>query len=251
MGMEAFPDVFQPRTSTDTTQAAGLYGDQAAAVSLGYAGAHTDAGHSIVGPPQETMISSTSWGLVSPGNVNLHALQNFAYRSLDELATIAKKVIHTYYDKEVDYSYWQGCSTGGRQGLALAQRYPKQFNGILAAAPAINWVTFLVIEIYAHVKMNELDYRPAPCELNAITEAAIAECDEIDGVKDGVISAADKCHFDALSVVGQKFTCGEKGSRKITREAAIIANAVWNGPIEDGERVWHGEDSSHPHLHPY
>ncbi|EME39830.1 hypothetical protein DOTSEDRAFT_137481 [Dothistroma septosporum NZE10] len=220
--------------------AAGSYSDQAAAVSLGYASAHTDGGHTIVGHPKDTFVSSNSWGVVSPGNVNLHALQNFAYRSLDEMATIAKAAIHTYYGKEADYSYWQGCSTGGRQGLSLAQRYPEQFNGILAAAPAINWVTFLITEFWPHVVMKQLDYRPAKCELEAVTKAAIEACDEIDGVKDGVIHAHDKCRFDALSVVDQKYTCGENGERKITKEAATIANAVWNGPIEDGHKIWHG-----------
>ena len=189
------------------------------------------------------MLSSTKWGVVSPGNVNLHALQNFGFRTTDELATIAKEVIHAYYGKEADYSYWQGCSTGGRQGLALAQHYPTQFDGVLAAAPAINWVTFLVIELYAHVKMKELNYRPAACELNAITEAAIKACDMIDGVPDGIISAADACHFDALSVVGEKYTCGENGERKITKEAATIANTVWNGPMRNGYNVWHGKQA--------
>ncbi|KAK4497206.1 hypothetical protein PRZ48_011656 [Zasmidium cellare] len=221
--------------------AAGGHGALAAGVALGYAAADTDAGHTYFGDMADIGLTSRSWSLTSPGNVNLHALQNFAYRALDDMAWIAKHITKTYYSKDIAYSYWNGCSTGGRQGLTLAQRYHEQFQGIISAAPAANWVTFLVTEYYAHIKMRELNYYPPICELQAITKAAIKACDELDGVKDGVISAPRLCGFDAKSIVGQKYECKEGDTRQITKEAAEVANAVWTGPLKkDGTPIWHG-----------
>lgn len=105
----------------DCPQAAGNPGALAGGVALGYATADTDAGHNIYGHPSETSLSSKSWSLTSPGNVNLHQLQTFGYRALEELTLIAKAVTKTYYNKDIAYSYWQGCSTGGRQGLTLVR----------------------------------------------------------------------------------------------------------------------------------
>lgn len=90
--------------------------------------------------------------------------------------------------------------------------------------------------------MAELKYHPPRCELMAITMAAIEECDELDGVKDDVISAPRQCTFDPKSVVGKKYECKEGDTRKITKEAAEIAATVWSGPLrKDGSSIWHGE----------
>ena len=219
--------------------------------AMNYASASTDAGHSIFGDPMETGLTSWRWSLTSPGNVNLILLQNFAYRALDEMPPIAKSVIKSFYGKEAKYSYWNGCSTGGRQGLVMAQRSPAHFDGILSVAPAINWVTFLVTEMWGHIIMNKLNYYPPACELNAITQAAIKACDELDGVKDGLITAPGLCKFEAQTVVDQKFDC-EGDQRKITKEAAQIAQAMWDGLIKDGKPIWYGltHETSLPGLDP-
>ena len=88
-------------------------------MSLGFAGVNTDAGHSYFGDVGPASVNSKDWALTSPGNTNLILLQNFAYRSLDEMTIIAKKAIEAYYKESLTYSYWNGCSTGGRQGLVL------------------------------------------------------------------------------------------------------------------------------------
>lgn len=89
-----------------------------------------------------------------------------------------------------------------------------------------------------------MKYYPPICEIQAITKAAIEACDELDGVKDGVISAFRLCGFDAKSVVGQKYECREGDTRKITKEAAEVANIGWTGPLKkDGTPVWYGESS--------
>lgn len=184
-------------------------------------------------------MDASSWALTPEGNIRWPQLQDFAAVALDDLPNLAKAVITSYYGKPIKYSYWNGCSTGGRQGLLQAQRFPKNFDGIIATAPAINWDTFVPSGQWGHVVMREENYFPPPCELAAIREKAIEACDEIDGVKDGVISAYGLCKFDAQSVVGEKFDCfGD--SRKISKGAAAIANKVWEGSFKYDRRGWYG-----------
>jgi hypothetical protein len=203
------------------------------AVELNYAAASTDGGHAL-------NRSSTSWALSSPGNVNWNALQNFAYRSLDDLAVIGKAITTSFYQRPPEYSYWSGCSTGGRQGLMLAQRSPRQFDGILAAAPAIEWPTFVISAFWARQRMNRLRVDPAACELKAFINAAIEACDGLDGLVDGIIGAPGLCHFDPQALVGSKFDCA--GDEKVfTSAGATIIQAAWTGPITaEGKAVWFG-----------
>lgn len=86
---------------------------------MGMAAAQTDSGHNFAGHPSNVALSSRSWAFASPGNANLHQMQNFGYRCLDDLAVISKHIVQTYYNWKISYSYWNGCSTGGRQGLEL------------------------------------------------------------------------------------------------------------------------------------
>lgn len=112
--------------------------DQAAAqTKLGYSTAWTDAG---LGNSSES--DASAWALLSTGNVNQTALLNFARRSLHDMTTIGKAVSHSFYGQAPKHSYWNGCSTGGRQGLTMAQYYPEDYDGILADAPAVQWNDF-------------------------------------------------------------------------------------------------------------
>jgi len=219
--------------------AAGSEGALAPGVALGYAGANTDAGHSIMGDLLDVAVNAEKWGLLSPGNINWVLLQDFASRALDDLPKVAKQVIKGFYGETPSFSYWSGCSTGGRQGLMSAQRYPKNYDGILASAPAINWASFVTAEIWPQIVMCKAGYYPPACEMEAIRQAAIAACDELDGVKDGIIGASGLCTFDASTVAGSSFDCqGEE--RQISTAAAMIANAIWEGPHRNGKREWYG-----------
>ena len=140
-------------------------------------------GHTFFPDPLQAAVNASGWALTSPGNVNWALLQDFAARGLDDMAHIGKAVTQSFYGKAPKYSYWNGCSTGGRQGLIQAQRYPKNYDGILAAAPAINWASFLVAEQWGQVLMRKENYFPPKCESDAITRLAIESCDELDGVK--------------------------------------------------------------------
>ncbi|KAK0638336.1 putative feruloyl esterase [Lasiodiplodia hormozganensis] len=206
--------------------------------NMGMAGAVIEGYASVTingGLPSE---DAQDWALLSPGNANLYVLEDFASRGLADGTVIAKDVVRSFYGREAEYSYWSGCSQGGRQGMMLAQRYPTLFDGIHASAPAFNWNEFLVGDFWAQQVMNEFGAYPHPCELDALTTAAIDACDSLDGVVDGVISDIDGCKFDPYTMVGTSITCADTNQTlQITEAAAVAADAVWTGT--NGTAPWY------------
>lgn len=197
------------------------------AVADSYATVTTNGGVSNDGPEV--------WALLSPGNVDLNTLQNFAYVALKDAALAAKSVVSSFFGRPADYSYFDGCSQGGRQGLAFAQRYPEIFDGIQAASPAIH-TEFFLASYFPQQVMNEMKEYPHPCEIDALTNLAIEACDGIDGLVDGIISHPDTCNFDPYSAVGTDSNCGSSFTPKsISKNAAIVADASWNGARRDDE----------------
>src|SRR6185295_18517734 len=136
------------------------------------------------------------------------------------------------------YSYFNGCSTGGRQGLMEAQRYPQDYNGIMAGAPAINWPKLMMQSIWGSEVMNETGNPVASCKLAAATTAAIAACDAMDGVKDGVIEDPSRCTYDPKALIGT--LAGDCGT--LTQADADVIRKIWKGPTrEDGSFLWYGQ----------
>lgn len=201
------------------------------AAAGGFAAASTDAGVGF--NPQ----SPAAWALKDNGEVNFGLLTNFASRSVYEMTILGKAVTENFYGKKPT-SYWNGCSTGGRQGLVAAQQYPELFDGILAGAPAIYWPTYVVSELWPQIVMKEAGLYPSPEELNAVVAAAVESCDELDGVKDGVIAEPQKCNFDPRSAIGKANTSGKEV--EITPAIADIVKKIWEGPIVDGQKFWYG-----------
>lgn len=206
------------------------------AVADGYSAVTTNAGHASLDP--------YDWILSSPGNLNTQLLENLASTSLNELSIIGKAVTESYYGKPPAYSYWNGCSQGGRQGMKLAEKYPTAFNGIAASAPAIDLVGLGMGSLWPQVVMNSIGQYPKKCELIAITEAAIRSCDSHDAVNDHIISYLDICRFDPHSVVNEPISCNDTGTPEIvhiSEAAAKIANATWAGARTlDGSVLWWG-----------
>ncbi|KAK4498403.1 hypothetical protein PRZ48_011061 [Zasmidium cellare] len=210
----------------------------APAVAKGYAVAASDGGHSDV---SDAAAAASHWALISPGNVNLGLLQDFASTGLRDLAIVGKAVTESFYGTKPKYSYWAGCSTGGRQGLMLAQRYPDLFDGIIADSPAIDWDKLPISTYWSQLIANKLNYHPPLCELDSISAEAIKVCDRLDGVVDGVVSSPDLCNFNATWAVGKPATLCNGTNQTITAQAAQIANSVWSGPVTpDGTPLWHG-----------
>jgi feruloyl esterase len=200
----------------------------AAPIRDGYAAGATDTGH--VG-------GSGSFALDGNGRLDWRAIRNNAYVGIHEMTVVGKALTQTMYGVAPRYAYFNGCSTGGRQGMMEAQRYPQDYNGIVSGAPAINWNRFHIQHVWGPVVMNAADNPVAPCKLAAATAAAIAACDTIDGVKDGVIEDPKRCTYDPKPLVGT--STGECGA--FTEADVSVIRKLWEGPRRaDGSFLWYG-----------
>jgi feruloyl esterase len=188
------------------------YRDLASAVAAGYAAASTDTGHSettavfVVGHPEK--------------------LVDFAYRAIHEMTIASKAIAAAYYGTAPDRSYFNGCSTGGRQALTEAQRYPADYDGIVAGAAA-NYPTHLQgAQVWTTEITNQNDgYIPAakyPLIHNAVLEA----CDALDGVKDRVLEDPRRCHFDPQTIACK----GPDAPNCLTPAQVEVARKIYAGP---------------------
>ena len=155
------------------------YGALAEGVKAGYATVSTDTGH------------STSGGGFALGHPE--KLIDFSWRSEHEMTVKAKAITQAFYGSAAKRSYWNGCSTGGRQALKEAQMFPDDFDGIIAGAPGNR--TPIAIWI-AHALLKDPDAHIPPAKYPAMHKAAVEACDARDGVKDGLIDDPAKCKFD-------------------------------------------------------
>src|SRR5882762_6999458 len=156
----------------------------------GAVSANTDTGHS--GP------GGGSFAMNPDGSINTVLWNDFAQRGIHEMAVKAKQLTNAYYGKPAKYSYWDGFSTGGRQGHKLAQLHPDDFDGILAGAPAFNWTRFITNELYPQiVYQRDLGGTPLTAsQLNMLGNAAINACDVVNGQHMGYIPDPSACRYD-------------------------------------------------------
>jgi feruloyl esterase len=155
----------------------------AAGLQRGYAAAMTDTGHEG---------GSASFAFGHP-----EKLTDWGYRAAHEMTVKSKAIIAAYYGDGPKLSYWNGCSAGGRAALNEAQRYPEDFNGIVAGSPAIN-VTGRSVQAVWIAQANHKDEASTipPAKFPVIHSAALEACDAADGVKDGIIEDPTRCKFD-------------------------------------------------------
>ncbi|KAL5400527.1 hypothetical protein PMIN04_013188, partial [Paraphaeosphaeria minitans] len=222
--------------------ATGMFGGALGpAVKGGYAASSTDGGH----PIEET--NDSTWVLKDDGTIDWNLLTNFATRSLAESVVVGKSITEQFYKEKPKYSYWNGCSQGGRQGYVLAQQYPHLLDGILANAPAISLTHLAMAEFWPQLVMKEEGVWMSTCEFNYFRQKAMESCDMIDGVSDGVIAEPDLCDFDPLHLIGQVIYCDTPIDRPSSREVEVsraMANVVRR--IEQGPRtplktsLWYG-----------
>ena len=168
------------------------YPGLASGIRQGYATASTDTGHSgssgefVQGHPEK--------------------LIDFGYRAVHEMTVTAKAIITAFNGSGPKLSYWNGCSSGGKQGLKEAQRYPADYDGIVAGAPANNWTHLEVGSLWVAqaVHKDEASFIPQ-AKFALIHKAVLDACDALDGVKDGVLEDPTRCHFDpqALKCAGE------------------------------------------------
>ena len=200
---------------------AGTISDPAMATALaaGYATASTDTGHAgnnadfITGHPEKVV--------------------DFAYRAVHEMTVAAKAIAQSYYGSPLKHSYWNGCSTGGRQAFAEVQRYPADYDGVIAGAPA-NYVTRLQgMQVWAAAEAHKDEAAYIPPEKYALLhDLALKTCDALDGVKDGVIENPERCKVDPtplLCKAADAPTC-------LTGPQLAFAKKMYSGP----ERLFPG-----------
>jgi feruloyl esterase len=180
----------------------------------GYAVANTDTGHQGGG-------GDFAWAFDHPEKVT-----DYAYRAVHELTIAGKAITTARYGRSPEKAYWNGCSTGGRQGLKEAQRFPEDYDAIIAGAPASNWSPLMSLSIL--IQRNIGPEGLGVDKLVILKEAAIATCDASDGVKDRVIADPGKCTFDPVSTQCRNGQTGPCLSEKEVAAARRIYAGVVN-----------------------
>ena len=203
-----------------------LYGP----LQSGYATVGNDTGHQ--GHPLDA-----SWALN-----NLERIVSFGHQSVHRTAVSAKALTSAYYGQELSRSYFTGCSRGGGQALMEAQRYPDDFDGIVAGAPANNWT----IELGARNTRVSAAMYPDPSDLSVavidpeaqqlIGNAVLAQCDAIDGLEDGILNNPLQCEFDVSLLACD----GEKTDMCLSEQQVNAARTIYDDIIINGERVFPG-----------
>jgi feruloyl esterase len=200
----------------------------------GFVTGTTDTGHSV---------GNGSFAMREDGGINTTLWRDFAERSLHQLALKTKELTKGYYGKRQHYAYWDGCSTGGRQGYKIAQTHPDDYDGYLVGAPAFNWTRFITNELYPQIVMQQdLGAGIAIAKLNAVSAAATQACDVVNGQHLGFILDPDQCRYDPTrdaaalcsGVAGNGVTGTNTSASCVTLKEASAINKIWYGQTFDG-----------------
>jgi feruloyl esterase len=202
------------------------YQGLAGAVKAGYATASTDTGHAAGG-------TSAGWALGHPDRI-----VDFGYRAIHEMTLKAKAIIKAFYGDDPKRNYFASCSNGGRQALMEAQRYPEDYDGIIAGAPANYWTHLLSAgawDIQA-TQGDPASYIPA-AKMPALSAAVVKACDGQDGVNDGLLTDPRACKFDPAVLLckeGDSNTC-------LTAPQVAGLKKLYAGPTNSkGTRIFPG-----------
>ena len=188
------------------------------ALALGFAAGFTNLGHDAKDSPGAT------WA-----HDNREAEIDFSHRALHRTTVAAKAILATYYDQDARYAYFEGCSTGGGQGLKAAQRYPADYDGIAVGAPVFD---FVGLQLYGW--NNQMAIRETP--LDAATVARLGEFilqhyDGVDGLVDGVIDDPRRIDFEPVRDLPQAAQSG------FTKAQILALERIYAGLVVDGRRL--------------
>lgn len=194
------------------------YAAMASALRRGYATASTDTGH-VAGP----IPFDASWASGRPD-----LIEDFGHRALHLTTVNAKQVTESFYRSPPNYSYYVGCSKGGQQGLMEAQRYPDDFDGIIAGDPANDWTRFYAgAHLWYSLALlaDEESYIP-PAKLPALGNGVNEACDALDGITDGILQNPLACHFEPATL-----TCpaGTDNNSCLTAKQVTAVEKIWSG----------------------
>src|SRR3954467_4549310 len=205
------------------------YGALAAALANGYAAASTDTGHSTPG---------ASFAMNHP-----EKLIDYGHRAVHEMTVEAKAIVAAFYGGGPRLSLWNGCSTGGRQGVIEASKYPADYDAIIAGATPVTSPRLHGVRLQFNRMVHRTpdSYIP-PEKYPAIHEAALKACDGLDGVKDGILDQPDRCSFDPVVIQ----CTGDDGPACLTPAQVETARAIY-GPVKNPKS---GATLSFTMLHP-
>jgi feruloyl esterase len=203
------------------------YPAMATALNEGYATASTDTGHKggnanfAIGHPEKVV--------------------DFAYRAVHESTVKAKAIMTTFYDRGPRLSYWNGCSTGGRQGLMEAQRYPEDFDAIVAGAPA-NYQTHLhTWDLGVAIPvLKDPSAAVSNAKLTTLNKAVVGACDAKDGVKDGLLNEPRSCKFDAATLLCK---AGDSDSCLTAPQLESVKRMYAPAKTKSGETIFPGKEA--------
>jgi len=205
---------------------AGRVAQRNQALQLGFAFAQTNTGHDARKEPGGTFVMN-----------NPQKAIDYAWRAVHLTATTAKDITKDYYGKAVSRAYWNSCSNGGRQGLLEAQRFPSDFDGIVANAPWVDQTGFTIGAMWNQKALSQAPVTPA--NLALVADRVMAKCDAIDGLKDGLIDDPRKCNFDPSRDVAA-CSAGTDSADCLTGAQAEAVARVYGGPMSNGKPFFPG-----------
>lgn len=200
--------------------------DRTGALTNGFVMARTNTGHDARKEPSGSFILS-----------NPQKAIDYAYRAVHVTAETAKAIATDYYSQPITFSYWNSCSNGGRQGLLEAQRFPDDFDGIVANAPWVDQTGFTIGAIWNQKALSEAPVSVDKMKL--VAEKAMAKCDEVDGLKDGLIDDPRKCSFDPTRDV-PACQAGADTADCLTAAQAAAVKKIYSGPVSKGKPYFPG-----------
>jgi feruloyl esterase len=163
--------------------------------------------------------------------------EDYAYRSTHVVAVAAKAIAERFYGKRPHHAYFRGCSTGGREGMTEAQRYPEDFDGIIAgdAAQPVRQGAMANAWDMRQLLRDDGSAVFTPAKLRVLNDAVLHSCDAVDGVVDGILMDPRDCHFDVATV---QCPAAQDGPSCLTAEQVGVARKLYDGPrTESGERL--------------
>lgn len=200
-----------------------VYRELADGLRRRYATANTDMGHKTTTP------DPGSWALGHP-----ELVIDQGYRAQHETALKAKAIIRAFYHAEPRRSYFVGCSSGGWQGLTEAQRYPREYDGIVAGAPAMEVIHLHAGTIWTNLAANQID----PAKFRLVTDAVLEKCDADDGVKDGLLTDPRTCHFSPSELACHE---GQKPETCLTPTEVTALKNIYDGlHFSSGQAIYPG-----------
>ena len=205
---------------------AGRVAQRNEALRLGFAFAQTNTGHDARKEPGGTFVMN-----------NPQKAIDYAWRAVHLTATTAKDITKDYYGKAISRAYWNSCSNGGRQGLIEAQRFPDDFDGIVANAPWSDQTGFTIGAMWNQKALSQAPVTAA--KLALVADKVMAKCDAIDGLKDGLIDDPRKCNFNPARDV-PACAAGTDSADCLTPAQAETVAKIYSGPMSNGKPFFTG-----------